>query len=585
MSGISRRTAAIGVIVCILLALALRLCALSASLPCEVEPDGAVIPGQVALIQHGAHDLDEATIWRLYPHLIARLTALIPARVRHGDTLEEHLAEASAPFVHVRLVVALLSLLGIPATYWLARRFLPRGPALLAAFLSATSLLTLLLAQQARPHAPAAVFALLAVVAALRLARKPDWISCSLAGIALGLSIGVLQSGVAAALPVAAAWFWRDRERKGAAQRWLAPLWIALLAGGIAYTLYPHARPPPSGVAVPHSGFAGLVFLSGPPDPNDRSGVGHDVHLDQLDGSGFATVARSLISFETVPMLAAIVALLFGLRACLRRAQSKTTKRDLIVVGAYALPYFLVIGLYGRTCERFCLQLLPFEACLAAALWGRFSARAPRAFAIALLAVIALPQLGASLALERLRLLEDSLSQLGRWIESHVAPDKERVLFLPGVDVPLARTKDAIALDSSVGWSTAWVDYQRHHLDEGWECPRYALAYSPLLRAPDFAAALNDPLSAVTIAHASLVALIVPSFDHRGDFSTKLAAAFQKVLSATAKSECRLPLQAGEAANEPTPGRDIQVTDRIWTWELLSGMRTLSPSVEMYRLP
>ena len=584
MGGISRRAASFGVVACILIAIALRLCALSARLPCDLEPDGAVLAGQVDLIQQGAADRDLISVWRLYPHLVSELAALIPARIPTGDTLEEHLAQASAPFVHVRLVSALLSLLGVPATYWLARRFLSRGPALLATFLSATSLLTTLFAQQSRPHGPAAALALLAIVSALSLARRPNWMHCTLAGIALGLSIGALQSGVAAALPVAAAWIFRDRERKDGAQRWLAPVWIALLSAGIAYSLYPHALPAQPGVQPSSSGFAGLTLTSGEPDTNVRGGVGHAIHVDQFSAGGFATVARSLISFETTPILAALVALLLGIKALLTRERIHAARRDLLVVGAYVLPYLLVIGLYDKTYERFCLQLIPFVACLAAFAWGHFAARFGRAFAVASLCFLALPPLAASVALEHLRWSDDGPRELAHWIQSHVAPETERVFCLPGVDVPLARSEAALAADSSAGWGTPWVFYQRQHVAERWDCQRYALSCAPLLRHPDFVAAMQEPLAAVRRSSASLVALLVPPLGQSQTFASQLAVAFQQVLSREGKREFPAPAADHDPVGQFTPGYDYQVDNPIWTWELLTGLPAIGSTMEMYRL-
>src|SRR5690349_839119 len=291
LNGLSRRGAWLLVLACALLALALRSCALGAFLPCEVEPDGLVLPGQVELIQRGAPDRDSVIVWRMYPHLISELAALIPPRVPRDASLAEHLAQASAPIVHVRIVVALLSLLAVPATYALARRFLGRGPAVLAAFLSAASLLSLLFAQQARPHAAAAAIALLAVVAALRLARRPSWGSASVAALAVGLSIGALQSGLLSALPLAAAWLWRDRRDSSASFRRLAPPWMLLLAGAIAWLLTPHSMPG-SGAGGESTSFGGLVFTSDPGDPRLAQGAGHNIQLDRFDGGGFLVIAR-----------------------------------------------------------------------------------------------------------------------------------------------------------------------------------------------------------------------------------------------------------------------------------------------------
>ncbi|HTF90872.1 MAG TPA: glycosyltransferase family 39 protein [Planctomycetota bacterium] len=581
---ISRRAATLGVIVCVVIALGLRLCALGARLPCNVEPDGTVIPEQVELIQRHAENRDAASVWRLYPHLVAELAALIPARERADDSLEEHLAQASSPFLRVRLIVALLSLLLVPASYWLARNFLSRGPALLATLLCATSLLTLLFAQQSRPHAPAAAFALLAVVASLRMARRPDWLNCSLAALAVGLSAGTLQSGAASALPLAAAWFLRDRATKSRASRWLAPLWMVALAGAIVWALYPHGLPDQRAPAGSTSAIGGLVFATSHADPNLALGVGHEVRIDRLGGGGFAVIARTLWSFETLPLVAALLALALGAKSLVARAPGSANWRKLAIVSAYAVPYLLLFGMFDATCERFCLQLVPFVACLAAALWARIALRGPQALALVALCVLALPQLGACLALERLRLKKDGPTQLGDWIAAHVAAETERVFCFPGVDVPLARTEAVMARDAAASFGSQWFRYQKLHAGEGWSCPRYQLEHAPLLRAADFAAAKADPRATLIAAQAALVAIVGPSRDRPDDFANHLALDFQSVLAAEAKLECRVPEGARDPMKDSTLGYNVMTNETVWTWELLSGLPSFGATFELYRI-
>ena len=177
MSDLSRRTAAVLLCLCVLLGLGLRSVGLDALLPCGINPDGNLIPEQVEMLREDYVDPDGVSSWQMYPHLIAEIVALFPGHERAGNTLRDHLEAARAPFLEVRRMVALLSLLAIPATYWIARHFLSRAGSVLAALLAATSLLALLFSQQARPHAPAAAFAALSVAAALELARRPTWVS------------------------------------------------------------------------------------------------------------------------------------------------------------------------------------------------------------------------------------------------------------------------------------------------------------------------------------------------------------------------------------------------------------------------
>lgn len=568
VNGISRRAACAGVLACVILALVLRLAGLEARLPHGLEPDGSVIASQVEQIRKPEADRTRDGTWALYPHLIAHVAALLPARERGGDTLEDHLEQASAPFVRVRLVCGLLSVLAIPASYALARRFLARGPALLVCLLSAASLLSTLISPQARPHGPAASLLLLAIVAALRLRRRPNWGSCALAGLALGLAVSTLQSGIAAVLPMAAAWCWRAPGATSRALRWLGPLLLLALAGAIAWTLYPHTSAVPQQVAdlAPESAwFAG----------------GHQIQLGHIDGSGFLMVARTLISFETLPFVLALGAIVIALPR-LRRGLPRTDRaRDGLVCAAYALPYLFAIGMYGWTVERFCLPLVPFVACLAAAAWVWCAARLARPIALLLLLLLVVPQLQASARLAWLRCQPDGATSMARWIEANSLDAQERVLLVPALDLPLARSDEALDADAQIAYGSPWISYQRSHRYEAWDCKRYTLGYMPLHKAAALAAAARDPIGTARGSNAQLVALAAPDRE-RGH---PTAAAFREALLRDADLVHRSPAIRGEPANELTLGYDFGFEGRaIWTWELLTGSMLPGRIIELYRL-
>jgi hypothetical protein len=165
-----------GVIALVLLGWALRWRGLDWLLPQFINRDGIVWVKQVTFLRD--HVQLKAEDWQVatYPTMVARVVALFPAPgpdAAGARTLPEHLAAASAPWLELRRLSMLLSLITIPATYFLARRFLDRAASLFATALLATSLLHIGQSIQEKPHAAATSFTLLALLAALRCGAGP----------------------------------------------------------------------------------------------------------------------------------------------------------------------------------------------------------------------------------------------------------------------------------------------------------------------------------------------------------------------------------------------------------------------------
>ena len=120
--------------------------------------------------------------------------------------LAEHLAAAARPQLQVRLTIALLASLIVPATWLLVSWFVGRSWAFFAAALVAASLLDVSFSQQSRPHAVSGAVFLAAVLAAVRMRRSADLPSYLLAGGAAALAIGCLQSGITVLPPLVVAY-------------------------------------------------------------------------------------------------------------------------------------------------------------------------------------------------------------------------------------------------------------------------------------------------------------------------------------------------------------------------------------------
>jgi hypothetical protein len=425
----------VGVLLLALLALGLRARGIGFGLPHATFSDARVLVDQIAALRADEPDPDDH---RLYPHLVPRVASWLPdaeASPAPDDELDTHLARAAQPYLQARWVSVLLSLLILPATYKLARLSLARGPSLFATALVATSLLHVSFAQQERPHGALAAFTALAVLAAIHLRRRPSIGAYLLSGVAAALALGALHSGVAVLIPLVAAHLLRERTpARGPAWGLVPPLVVAL---SIPF-FYPFQFAETQRLAVESQGDASVLNLSG-----------HFVKLETFDGGGFSNVLGSLYSHD--PLLLALAAV--GASTWLLR-RSKPG-RDQLVLLAYAVPYFLVIGLYGKSAERFALPLLPFLACLAAAPLQRM----PRALVPA--ALLLLVPLGLARRLGHVRAAPDTYSAVAAWVADNVPAERRVLLVLdPNQDLPLAQDAAALAAGESWPWPSRWFEYQ-----------------------------------------------------------------------------------------------------------------------------
>lgn len=368
--------AALALCLLTVVALTLRWWALDYLLPHHPEPDAQLVL-QAQEFRSGERELD--FVRSTYPHLLSRLITLLP--VESCDLPlepaheEAHLRAAASPYLQGRRVCTTISALAIPLTYLIARRWLSRGAALLAAAFLASSLLHLNYSQQARPHAPFATLVLLCLWAALRARERPSQPRFLVLGLATCLAAGSLHSAICL-LPVLPLSLWlADRGQR----RPLALLLWPLL-GGLA--------------AVPL--FWPFLFDPAPAGPwteGESHRFPHRLERAWFDASGFAKQARFLWDHD--PLLLALGGLglcLFALDRWRRRPDFRW--RPLALVLGFALPYGLLIGLLGKTFPRFFIPLLPLLAIVCASvperLWTLFDPRRRRLLALSSAAALLL---------------------------------------------------------------------------------------------------------------------------------------------------------------------------------------------------
>jgi hypothetical protein len=569
-----------------LAALGARLSGIGFFLPHSLEPDAIVF-----LTQYRAYVGDEREPWRdrywgFYPHLVPRLASLAPGAPRPAQgaaaappaTQAEHLRAATAEQLHLRRVVALLSVLAVPATYLLARRFLQRAGALLAAGLMAASLLHLWFAQQARPHGAAVGFALLAVLAQLRLRRRGDPGSYAVAASASALAIAALNSGLAVLPSFLAAHLLR--EHGGKRRPWL---WFGGSIAAIAATIplaYPYLLAPAGESAIPlFSPEGARVVVAGQP-----------LRLESF-GGGFAALASTLRSYEPVLGLLAILAALAAAARIWRArrvgaghsgsAAWARRHADLAVVLAYALPYALAVGLYAHSYQRFAIPLLPYLAVAGA--WGlstlaelagrwAWTLRGLGAAALALQILVAGK-------LAWIRTQPDTHELAGAWVREHAQPESERVLLSPRVDLPLWRTGAALA---AVGPFTArvfpWIAHQLEHGPPPAGEPRYDLRTLNVLGEGVQGEIARDPAAFLRAQPFDVLVLDVSHYPPEGR-EARLREGARAVAA---------PVARFGASDDPAHDRlwlyyqDDTVTPRPSWWLGVLRARRFGPALEVY---
>lgn len=584
---LSRRTAGIALACLVAGGLVLRWFGIGFQLPQFVPVDSLVLAGEVDVLRHGG-DPSYRLHPALYPRLIPCLALLLPAEAEESGspapaTLDEHLARASAPYRRVGIVVALLSLLAVPGTYFLARRFLERSWSLLAAALVATSVLHLWFSQEARPHGAAMSSMLLAVLAALRLRRKPVVSSYLLAGVAVGAAIATLQSGVAVIPAFLAAFGLRARGPPRSSPWWILAA-LALL-GGVGLAFYPSM----AGTPLPGREHGAVLAFEG----GYLTLMGHAVILSSFDGTGVPVVLGSLWLYDPLIAATAACGAAFGL-AALRFSRRSTGRGrahrdDLLVVLAFAVPYGVVIALYHSSGQRFVLPLLPYLACLSAyglrALWDLGFARKRwiRRVAVAGLVAALAIQTAAAAKLAWIRHRPDTATEAAAWLSAHVRPGVERVLVTPGLDLPLFQSSDALERSYSrqVNPNRRWIAYQKAMVwrdDES--LARYDLVTLPTTR-PEDRKLLADPVGYLRAQDADWIVFEVHrTFDWQGIVD------LHRVLGEVGELEARFsPDRASRWGDVPIAhqGHDPRPFPVFWYFRILDA-RCTGSVLEIWKL-
>ncbi len=568
----------------------LRMRGLDHLLPSHVEPDAHIVV-QVDLMERGVEAPERDPNYGKYPHLVAWATRALTTReawdLGREAPLEEHLARAASPYVRVRWAVALLSLFAIPVTYRLARVFLTRPAALLAASAAVTSLLALWFAAQARPHGAAVAFPALAVLGCLAMHRRRDAVGYALAGAGCGLAIASLQSGVATLLPLAFTHLLvsRDAWRRGRGAALRAQLPLLLPLGLVALAIvggYPF-------LFAGHPADAGEVELKG----TTVHQAGHLIFLELFNGRGFVTMLWELWSHDPALFVGCLLGLGAALTVRLRGGAplSRAGRVELWIVLAYAVPYFVVIGLYQRSYERFLLPLLPFLAVLGAyglsaiVAWARRSAGARGRLAGASLLValwVGYPAL-AAVRLGSARIAPSTHERAAAWVLGNDAARTSPVLLTPSTCLPLFH--DTAGLEGRVQMhlrASLWPYYQLRTFGGNSPEPEVELAWMDLRGKADRKRAQAQPVAYLDSLGAELIALEV----YVGGRNLPLLERLRDALLARGELLVRVsPDRDPDRSDQPIGYQVETIPERIHrSWRILQA-ESEGPVIEIYRWP
>ncbi len=566
---VSRSAGAFALCVVVAMALVLRARGLDYLLPHSTHLDATVIKNQVDALRSGVTASSTGALDEWYPYLLARLGALLPDPLAEPSTLDlaGHVARASTPFLQLRWISIVGSLPIVVATYLISRKFTERWTALFAAALVATSPLNISFAQQERPHALAASFVALTVLASMRLARRPTVGSCALVGLCAALAIGALQNGVAVGFAIVAAVglaLFAPPERRPRIGVVLAGALVALGLITIGLRLF---------YPFHFEGERGYLSLSDEDGGKSFNISGQSVHSSHFDGTGFDTLARTLYAY--LPHIALLLVL--GLiAAAITRHERVRSRAELWIALAYVAPYTLVIGLHSLTWERYLMPLEPFFAAFGA--WGL-----ARAFAekrrVALAAAALLTIVGASFAwrLGSVRAADDTHELAARWLTQN-ATGADAIVAMPYLDVPLLQRDEQLATRSNLTW---WSSYQALLTPEQKLGARFDLVLPKGQREAREEWG-DDPL-----AHLRRVGARFVLMQHVGEnFRHKLAVRTREALVEHAQLRARFsPLSTDNGAMAAFGIRRHRESYSRPFFRALFEHARMGPTIEIYELP
>jgi hypothetical protein len=540
----------------------LRLRTVSFGLPARQNYDEKYMFDELEMLRSAKPDVRADPAFGIYPLLLPRLVFACgaPSAEPRAQSLADELERASRDLRLLRTFAALLALLSVPCTWFLARRFLDTRAALLATALMATSLLHIWYAGQARPHAPASGAIALTLVAALAIRSRGAGWAYALGTLGAILAIGSSQIGLGVLPSLALAHLLRRRS----GPRWMQHLFCAaaLLAivGGAWH-------------------FCPGWFQRG------ATLAPIETEASSFTGKGLGRIALGLWHFE--PWLTAL-ALIAVCSWCLRWRRARAGpppdfegprllrwlrgREDLALLCLWALPYLGSILLFDRSAQRYFLPLLPCAAMLAASTLRAL----PRSLDPAILLVASALALKVSAVLAA----PDTSGDAAHWIEGQLDPAQARIAVLPGFDLPLRRAAESARggyyLEQKL---SSWARYQAGSAPAAPGATPWKLSTLPLHGAASWKRAREDPRGFLEEAGAEYVVVELAGRAFLGEVVEGLRSCTTLVARFS-------PMRTDEGDDTPFLWWDHQNEyreGRWWIWRLLHA-RALGSVLEIRRV-
>ena len=418
-------------------------------LPHRSEPDAVLVwqAGGLDLQKRGLEPRHDAHVAKFYPLLIARVLDALPgnaaAVAAPADApLEAHLAAAKWPYLRARLFVLLLSVLLVPATFFLARRFVEPPWALLAAGLVATSLLHTSLSQMARPHGVLTTACLLSVLAAYRLLERGSLNATLWNAGAAAIAVSVLHSGIfIVPTALAAAWF-APATARGVR---IARVGLALLAISTSILVF-------------YPDLIGQLGFTSIPGEGERLLVaGQDLPLSSYGPAGYLRIVPRWFAVD--PMLVVLTGLGFIALVPLLRNQ-RELRRPLWIGALHPASTLLLFGLHPTVDTRFLLPVLPWLALLGVlGLRGILARGLTPARGALIASLVLLPPAGGVAYYLQHRASEDVHQRLARWLDEQRAGERMTVVAPYGISIPAWMDPARWQRGTRMMWSP-WIAYQ-----------------------------------------------------------------------------------------------------------------------------